>query len=650
MVLAATLCLGQAAGVSAASVSANDVAVEEGEQADDSLDDSSAQVQQTDAAGSETEQIDAGSAAGSETEQIDADSTAGLIYPNGAYKTEYPLGKDAELEFCVSPEASYTVCVIDADGKTKQIAAETAASGTASTVVEKVELNFAKLPAGDYEIRYWLGSYEDQASAQVSRFTIKIRKSIVAQDNASLKELTVANAAYTGSNVTPVITIKEKKGDSEYTLVVNKDYKYEFVSENKKELGKAKIKITGIGDYMGEVEKEFDIVPGTPAIASATAISFSSVQIKWTKVACADGYYIDRKAGDGSFKNIGKVTGNGTLSFTDTSSELAVGQTYYYRVKAFAASKVDAKREVESVANETGVAVKVVPAAPKLVSAENVSYNKIKLTWQPVDGAKGYVVYRIEAGGTLKKLKTTTATSYTVSKDITCGKTYTYTVKAYAIAANSDEKVYSEYDRTGLKTMARPAAPKLVSAKAETDGSVCVRWKRVTKAYGYCVYRKEKGNPDSEWKKIKTVKYGDTTSAYDKKAEPGITYLYTVKAYTKVNGKKVYSTYDTKGKSCKVVPGRPKYEVRQSQSDQCVKISINTMKNVDGYFVYRKEGNGSYKRIATVKMDKNASVTVYADKNIAIGKSYTYYVKAFKYNEESRVAGKAGKKLSITVK
>lgn len=64
---------------------------------------------------------------------------------------------------------------------------------------------------------------------------------------------------------------------------------------------------------------------------------------------------------------------------------------------------------------------------------------------------------------------------------------------------------------------------------------------KVTKAYGYYIYRKVADDEDASWKRIKKVKYGSTTSYVDTKAETGVKYIYAVKAYTRVNGKNVFS-------------------------------------------------------------------------------------------------------------
>lgn len=63
-------------------------------------------------------------------------------------------------------------------------------------------------------------------------------------------------------------------------------------------------------------------------------------------------------------------------------------------------------------------------------------------------------------------------------------------------------------------------------------------------------------------------------------------------------------------------------------SDSGVTISWNAVKDIDGYYVYRKSGNGAYKKIATIK---DNTVISYTDTKASGGTTYTYTVRAYKY-------------------
>jgi Fibronectin type III domain. len=83
------------------------------------------------------------------------------------------------------------------------------------------------------------------------------------------------------------------------------------------------------------------------------------------------------------------------------------------------------------------------PDIPSNVNAEATSSSRIYLTWDTVDEATKYYIYRsTTATGTYTALTNTTNTYY-ANTGLSSGKTYYYKVRAYNSAGYSD---YSDYD------------------------------------------------------------------------------------------------------------------------------------------------------------------------------------------------------------
>lgn len=80
--------------------------------------------------------------------------------------------------------------------------------------------------------------------------------------------------------------------------------------------------------------------------------------------------------------------------------------------------------------------------------------------------------------------------------------------------------------------------PKLKSAKKSGASAVKLSFAKSTGAAGYEIYRAT----GSSWKKLATV---NATSYTDSNLKKGTTYKYKIRAYSTVNGKKVYSSYST---------------------------------------------------------------------------------------------------------
>ena len=100
--------------------------------------------------------------------------------------------------------------------------------------------------------------------------------------------------------------------------------------------------------------------------------------------------------------------------------------------------------------------------------------------------------------------------------------------------------------KVGISATA-PESLKVAKAKSK---QVSLKWKKVSDATGYEIYRAQGKN--GKYKKIKTIKKTGIETYVDKEGlKKGKTYVYKISAYKKVNGKTYYSTFSSE-KSIKV--------------------------------------------------------------------------------------------------
>lgn len=117
-------------------------------------------------------------------------------------------------------------------------------------------------------------------------------------------------------------------------------------------------------------------------------------------------------------------------------------------------------------------------------SVENVSTG-ITVKWGKVTGATGYEIYRKTGKGGYSKIRTlsgNTAVSYT-DKTVKSGTTYTYAIKAIALAGGSVKQRSIAYGTA--KTGKYLAQPKISSLKNNASKKMTVQWKKIPKAKGY---------------------------------------------------------------------------------------------------------------------------------------------------------------------
>ncbi len=244
--------------------------------------------------------------------------------------------------------------------------------------------------------------------------------------------------------------------------------------------------------------------------------------------------------------------------------------------------------------------------APKITSTSN-GCNGIVIKWGAIEGADKYRVYRKIGTGSWKKIGETKKAYYTDRKGID-GTEYTYTVRAV------DDKSVSQY--YAGKKVTCIGIPNLGTAVINPK-YIKINWRTVPSADGYNIYRK---NPGGNWKKIKTLK-GNSKSAYtDYTAQPGVEYIYTVRAYCG----KVSGGYNNNGLKA-VILDAPLELTAVSEENTGITVSYPQIPCATGYRIYRKTAEGKWLRICDIV---GGDITSYTDTDVELGKSYTYTVRA----------------------
>ena len=178
------------------------------------------------------------------------------------------------------------------------------------------------------------------------------------------------------------------------------------------------------------------------------------------------------------------------------------------------------------------IPVRAAGTASPVVSASNVaSSGKVKLSWEPVEGAVQYKVYRATSKtGSYRLMKTTTSTTYT-NTSAEVGKAYWYKVKAI----HSNENANSAYSSVKSRTcdLARPD----VTIAVDRFGEPVLSWGAVKGAKEYKVYRAESKN--GTYRLLKTQAYPGYT---DTLAESGKRYCWISYEGTDENGNHVFYT------------------------------------------------------------------------------------------------------------
>ena len=254
---------------------------------------------------------------------------------------------------------------------------------------------------------------------------------------------------------------------------------------------------------------------------------------------------------------------------------------------------------------ENGFVLEALAAAQLQVKADHQNYS-MKLSWNQVEGAEKYLVYR---GNSL--LATVEGLEY---KDdgLTAGKNYSYkvcSVKNNSVREGNSVKVY---------LIKKP------DVKVEnTSSGVKLTWNDCGVSYN--VYRKAEGS--TKWTLLKNV----TDESYiDKKVTDGKKYTYTVKAKWS-NGE--FGGYNKDG--VKITFLKPTKITKATYYTSSLQIEWEKSAVADYYEVYRRVSGGSWKLIHKTK---NGQTVKYKDKDVKSGTKYQYSVKVVKDGSRSPAA------------
>ncbi len=518
------------------------------------------------------------------------------------------------------PISKVTATIKDSSGKVIMTAEDTPNASTYSLRGSRIDaaLRFGTLAAGNYTYQVKAQVCSNYYNNDDGKLAVKSQTVTLLTQDFSVK----TNATTTAASYTPVVSIKLVNGNTyigkpqlswETSMTPEKFKVYRATSKS----GTYSLIYTTTGHtltnssassgttYYYKVEA---IYPGNQTVVSdpvsiitacdAPVVSIgltnskypTKPHLKWDAVKGAAEYRVYRATSKSGTYSLKYTTTN--CSYTNTDS--AGNTTYYYKVAA-----VNANKKL----HYSGIVKITTPHDAPAISG-TLSGGKPKLTWNAVNKAVKYKVYRATSKNGTYSLKYTTAGCSFINTSAAVDKTYYYKVTALF-----DDNAVTESNIISIT--AGCTAPKL-SANLVSGASYTnkpnISWGAVDGAAKYEVHRADKA--DGTY----SLLYTTSRCAFTNFSVPsGATYYYKVAAVSP-NGVKTFSkpiaataACDAPGISGKLSDGKPNL----------------TWKSVNGavtYKIYRATSkSGTYTRCDTV--------TDCAYRDAAAVASTTYYYK-----------------------
>ena len=492
----------------------------------------------------------------------------------------------------------------------------------------------------------------DYAGEVVKTFNITARDIKTINPKLSLEYDSID---YDGNEKTPAVTNLTgtisyvsggKTQTKQVTLVKDKDFTVSYKNNTKP--GTATVTVTGIGNYAGTLTKTFKINSKETKVDKVTGFASqetttSSIKLAWNKVDC-DGYEITRySTGSKKYVKIADINNADITTYTDSGR--TSGCYYKYKIRAY--KVVDGVKVYSEESNIVKATAK--PQAPAL-KAGTIDSDSISMSWNAIGRASGYEVYRKDANSEDYKLvKDLNATTYT-DKGLAKGTEYSYKVKSYRVV--DGVKVYSG-DSNSISAKIKDSFK--LNLEKTTRNSVEFSWDKVKDATGYEILRYSTASKkyvvidDIDFDKLsdedrEASEEAEVYSYLDQGKTSATIYNYKVKAYNKVDGKKVYLKESEKLKAT-TTPLTPNVTVKSSSKKTARLTWKNCSTRATGYKVYMATSkNGTYKLVKTTTAK---SFTKYY---LTSGKTYYFKVRAYRTVDGKNIYGDYSTIKSIRVK
>lgn len=256
------------------------------------------------------------------------------------------------------------------------------------------------------------------------------------------------------------------------------------------------------------------------------------------------------------------------------------------------------------------------PPDPINLSASQTS-STVTLKWEMPENtsATGFRVFRWTSKGWVRCV-TTKGNTYTV-KNLSPATKYTFAVRAYN-KCSCGKIVWSQKYPT-IKTTTAPG--NVAKVYTNSASSYKVSWSAAKGANGYELYYQSFG---------KWVKFAETKGRSGSLVRllPGLKYKLAVRPYLEFNGNRIYGAYKTF--TATIAPKATKVEASSPEGGK-LKISWSSVALADGYRVYYKLNNGSYRVYKDFEKPQDVEL-----KNLKAG-VYTVAVRAYMNTSDGRM-------------
>ena len=342
-------------------------------------------------------------------------------------------------------------------------------------------------------------------------------------------------------------------------------------------------------------------VPTAPSLLVATAVSSTQINLTWVDNSSNEtGFVLESPAGTALSTLAANLT-----SYSHTG--LTCGTTYTYSLKA---SNLAGNSSAITATASTAACPVAIPVAPSSLTATAISTTQINLTW--VDNSSNETGFVLESpAGTALTTLAANLNSYSHT-GLTCGTTYTYSLKASNLAGNSS--AITATASTAACPVAIPVAPSSLTATTISTTQIDLTWVDNSSNETGFVLESPAGTA------LSTVAANLTNYSHTG-LTCGTTYTYSLKASNLAGNSSAITATATTAACPVAIPVAPSSLTATAISTTQIDLTwVDNSSNETGFILESPAGTA----LSTVAANLNS----YSHTGLTCGTTYTYSLKA----------------------
>lgn len=357
-----------------------------------------------------------------------------------------------------------------------------------------------------------------------------------------------------------------------------------------------------------------------------------NVTLNWSSVSNVTGYQIFVNIPSFGYVNIGSVDG-GSTSAIITGFEN--GKTYQFKVRAYQKSSTNTlnygdfspERTLtinKNIQNNNPAQEETKPTQVKNLTLNSIDKNTVNISWDKVNGAKGYEIWLAQGNENYKKIGTV-YNNYTPIKGLQYNTSYKVKVRAFAQGNNGimygDESTYLSFTTPMQEITVGQVQNVTTTVK---NNQVTINWSKTNNAQWYSVYLSKYNTNNFQYA---TTVYGTSTVLTN--LDYNTNYYIKIYPYANVNGKVKEGTPSnikrfTTQKQQTQLPTIQYLEAKVQNRNEA-KLAWWSVEGAQGYEVWLSKNGGTYQKVQ--ELTQNYTMLYSLDYNT----NYYVAVRAYRY-------------------